>query len=411
MKTIPLSVLCTLLFLHQLTAQKKSSEKTYYFPPAGSWAAHTPEQHGINSAALQEAVSFAIASEVKNPRSMEQNHYQTFGKNEPFGDAIGPMKDRGEPTGIIIHKGYVVAQWGEPNRPDMTHSVTKSFLSTVVGLANDKGKISSVYDTVYPYVAPVLVANFAEGGNKADEFMKPKLLDLFSTSHNRTITWDHLLRQTSDWEGTLWGKPDWADRPSDNPAEWLTRKRNLPGTVYEYNDVRVNVLSLAALMVWRNPLPVVLKEFIMDPIGASPTWRWYGYENSWVVLDGQLVQSVSGGGHWGGGMIINAWDMARFGYLFLRNGKWNNQQLISKEWIRLASTPTPAQPGYGFMNWFLNTDKKQFPSAPASVVVHIGNGTNLIYVDQENDLLVVCRWIDGKNTDAFIGKILAAIQH
>ena len=411
MKTILLSVLCTLLFLHQLPAQKKSSEKTYYFPPAGSWAAHTPEQSGMNSAALQEAVRYAIASEVKNPRSMEQNHYQTFGKNEPFGDAIGPMKDRGEPTGIIIHKGYVVSQWGEPNRPDMTHSVTKSFLSTVVGLANDQGKISSVYDTVHPYVAPVLVANDTEGGNKADGFMKPKLLDLFSTSHNRTITWDHLLRQTSDWEGTLWGKPDWADRPSDNPAEWLTRKRNLPGTVYEYNDVRVNVLSVAALMVWRKPLPVVLKESIMDPIGASPTWRWYGYENSWVVLDGQFVQSVSGGGHWGGGMIINAWDMARFGYLFLRNGKWNNQQLISKEWISLASTPTPAQPGYGFMNWFLNTDKKQLPSAPASVIVHIGNGTNLIYVDQENDLLVVCRWIDGKNTDAFIGKILAAIQH
>ena len=76
----------------------------------------------------------------------------------------------------------------------------------------------------------------------------------------------------------------------------------------------------------------------------------------------------------------------------------------------LASTPTPAQPGYGFMNWFLNQDKKQLPSAPASAIIHIGNGTNLIYVDQENDLLVVCRWIDGKNTDAFIGKIIASIE-
>ena len=118
--------------------------------------------------------------------------------------------------------------------------------------------------------------------------------------------WTKPLRssQTSDWEGTLWGKPDWADRPSDNPAEWLTRARHEPGTVYKYNDVRVNALALAALEVWRRPLPKVLKEYVMDPIGSSNTWRWHGYENSWVTIDGLKMQSVSGGGHWGGGMWI-----------------------------------------------------------------------------------------------------------
>src|SRR5258708_19670915 len=88
-----------------------------------------------------------------------------------------------------------------------------------------------------------------------------------------------MLRQTSDWEGTLWGKPDWADRPEPNAAQWTTRPRHKPGTVYKYNDVRVNALALAALNVWRRPLPQVLKETIMDPIGASDTWRWFGYEN------------------------------------------------------------------------------------------------------------------------------------
>ena len=84
-----------------------------------------------------------------------------------------------------------------------------------------------------------------------------ELLYLFETPHNRRITWNHLLRQTSDWEGTLWGKPDWADRPGDKPQEWLTRKRNAPGTSYKYNDVRVNVFALALLNVWRRPLPAV----------------------------------------------------------------------------------------------------------------------------------------------------------
>ena len=182
------------------------------------------------------------------------------------------------------------------------------------------------------------------------------------------------------------------------------------GTVYEYNDVRVNVLALATLNIWRKPLPQVLKENIMDPIGASSTWRWIGYENSWVVLDGQLVQAVGGGGHWGGGMFISARDMARFGYLTLRRGKWKNTQLISDQWVTWALTPTAPQPTYGFMNWFLNTDKKYLPSAPATAFVHIGNGTNMIYVDPEHDLVVVARWIDNGSMDAFIQRVLEAIN-
>ena len=147
----------------------------------------------------------------------------------------------------------------------------------------------------------------------------------------------------------------------------------------------------------------------MDPIGASPTWRWYGYENSWVELDGEAVQSVSGGGHWGGGMFINARDMARFGLLTLRRGRWKDKQILSEEWVRLATTPTPAQPTYGFMNWFLNTERKYLPSAPAAAFAHVGNGTNVIYVDPENDLVVVARWIENGAVDGFISRVLASI--
>src|SRR4051794_17703101 len=98
----------------------------------------------------------------------------------------------------------------------------------------------------------------------------------------------------------------------------------------------------------------------MDPIGASNTWRWFGYDNAWVVIDGQPVQSVTGGGHWGGGMFINAYDMARFGYLTLRRGKWGDRQLLSETWVNMALTPTGLQSPYGFINYFLNTDRKQW---------------------------------------------------
>src|SRR5436190_1145639 len=314
-----------------------------YFP-AADWERRTPAEARINEALLKQAVDFAIANETKAPRDLVMNHYQSFGR-EPFGYAIGPIRERGDPTGLVIHHGYIVAEWGDPLRVDMTHSVTKSFLSSVIGIAFDKGMIRSINDTVRDYVPPIQLYNPLPPANKSDRLATPDLLLLFETPYNRTITWDHLLRQTSDWEGTLWGKPDWADRPGDKKEEWLTRPRNKPGTVYKYNDVRVNALALAALQVWRRPLPQVLKEIIMDPIGASNTWRWFGYDNSWVVLDGEMVQSVSGGGHWGGGMFINAYDMARFGYLTLRGGKWKDRQLLSDPWVTRALTPTAAEPG------------------------------------------------------------------
>ncbi len=399
-----------LIFLSTISFAQNplTSKKGAYFPPLNNWDRKLPAEMGLNASKIKEAIDFHLLHEVKNPRSMEQSHYQSFGK-EPFGFAIGPFSDRGEPTGLVIYKGYIVAEWGEPLRCDITHSVTKSFLSTVVGLAIDKGLIQNVNDKVAPYLPPIEVYN-QPLIRTAENLGSPELLTPFETPHNRTISWDNLLRQNSDFEGTLWGKPDWADRPDADPTKWQNRKRNLPGAVYEYNDVRVNALALAATSVWRKPLPAVLKENIMDAIGASNTWRWTGYRNSWIVLDGQAVQSVSGGGHWGGGMFINAFDMARFGVLTLNNGNWNGRQLISEKWLKLATTPSQSEPTYGFMNFFLNTNQKLLPSAPASSYYHLGNGTNMVYVDPDHDLVVVLRWIDSKALDGMVKLVLEAFN-
>ena len=401
MKHQLLRLLVLLAFVSLTCAQSN------YTPPSGSWDRRTPEQAKLDPAKLKEAIDFAIASEARAPRSQELGLTQTFGQ-APFGEIVGPTKDRGDATGLIIRNGYIIAEWGDPLRVDMSHSVTKSFLSTVVGLAFDRKMIRSLQDRVVDYNAPTTIYHPGQRYDVGERFGTSQLLDLFATEHNRKITWEMMLRQTSDWEGTLWGKPDWADRPDRDTSKWLNRVRNVPGSVYEYNDVRVNALALAVLNVWRRPLPQVLKENLMDEIGASNTWRWYGYENSYVVIDGQIIQSVSGGGHWGGGMFINAYDMARFGLLTSRNGKWGNKQLLSAGFIRQARTPTSVQPTYGFMNWFLNTDKKLYPNAPASAFVHVGNGTNLIYIDPDNDLVIVARWIENNKINEFLGKVTAS---
>ncbi|HYP28726.1 MAG TPA: serine hydrolase [Blastocatellia bacterium] len=404
---MPWPVPPTIVFAQRAPAS--NAGRVYYPGPDKEWERRTPEQAGMDPNRVKEAVAFAVASESKAPRNLEMAHYQSFGR-EPFGEGVGPFKERAEPTGVILRGGYIVAEWGDPHRVDMTFSVTKSFLSTTVGLAYDRKMIRSLQDRVREYMAPVVALAHGSGKKSAERLGEPDLLQPFESEHNRKITWDHLLRQTSDWEGTLWGKPEWADRPDNNPALWTTRKRNEPGTVYEYNDVRVNVLALAALNVWRRPLPQVLKEYVMDPIEASPTWRWYGYENSWVLIDGAAVESVSGGGHWGGGMFISGYDMARFGHLTLRRGKWRDRQILSEEWVRMALTPTTVQPTYGFMNWFVNTDRKFLPSAPASAFAHMGNGTNMIYVDPEADLVIVARWIERNALDGLVQRVLASLS-
>ena len=379
-----------------------------YFPPAGEWEHRSPEATGMNAERLQLAVDFAIASESTTLRDLEANHALSWGR-EPYDEPLGPFRERGPQAGIIVKSGYVVAEWGDIKRVDMTFSVTKSFLSSTVGLAFDAGLIRNIDDPVRNYFAPiVLPPGDGEPGDEEDGIGAPNTRLLFESTHNREITWDHLLRQTSDWEGTLWGKPDWADRPGDDVAANRFRDRDAPGTVYKYNDVRVNLLALAALQVWRRPLPQILRERLMDPIGASNTWRWHGYENSWVTIDGQTINSVSGGGHWGGGMHLSALDQARFGYLTLHQGRWGDRQLLSQEWMDMAETPGSANPRYGFMNWFLNTSRLSIPAAPESAFAHRGAGTNLVYVDRENDLVVVARWIDRAAIGEFIEKILAA---
>ncbi len=343
-----------------------------YFPGKwDDWETRDPGQVGMDPRLVARAVALAIENQNKGPKDLAAVIRGNWG-NEPGFRILGPTRPRGETSGVILRHGYIVAEWGDARRADMTFSVTKSFLSTVAALALDRGLIRDVHDPVKMYV---------QDGT-------------FDSEHNAKITWHHLLQQTSDWEGTLFETPDWADRPvpPDKPELWQRRPLNEPGAHFKYNDVRVNLLAYALLQVWRRPLPEVLREFLMDPIGASPTWRWHGYDNSWVLLDGTEMQSVSGGGHFGGGLFISARDQARFGLLFLRRGVWNGGRLFSEQWIDRLRTPAEAFSGYGYM-WWLNTGKRGLGDVPEHVYYASGSGGNFIVIDDQNDLVVVVRWM------------------
>lgn len=363
-----------------------SSAQTYFPGKWDDWESRKPEQMGMDPQLVERAVAYAIENQLKGTKDLAASIWSAWGK-EPGFRLLGPTKNRGDTSGMIIRHGYIVAEWGDTQRADMTFSVTKSYLSTMAALALDRGLIRDVNDPVKMYV---------QDGK-------------FDSEHNAKITWHHLLQQTSDWEGTLFDTPDWADRPipHNKPELWQRRPLNEPGTHFKYNDVRVNLLAYCLLQVWRRPLPKVLRESIMDPIGASNTWRWHGYENSWVLVDGTKMQSMSGGGHFGGGLFISTQDHARLGLLFLRKGVWNGERLFSEKWIDMLRNPAWAFVRYGYM-WWLNTRNLALKDAPEHIYYASGFGGNFIVVDEQNDLVVVVRWMP--NLNDFLKIVLDAVK-
>lgn len=374
-----------------------------YFPPHGDaeWERRDAIELGFDADALQAAVDFAIENETQPREGWEGVDARDLSVMvpltwafEPHSSPLGELRRRGGPAGMIIRDGYIVAEWGDLDRVDMTFSISKTFLSHVVGVAVDEGLIADVHDPVSERVAD------------------PR----FHTDHNREITWDQMLRQTSGWWGTLWDKPAWADRPArDNPARDLVAGAPEPGSAWEYNDVRVNALALAALYVFERPLSDVLRGEIMSPIGSSNTWEWHGYRNSYITLNGEEMWSVSGGGHWGGGMMLSVYDQARLGLLGLHRGQWDGEEILSDSWFEASLTPTQTAPHYGYMNFFLNSPELEgatisVDTAPTTSFAYLGAGANMVFVDPEHSIVAVVRWIEASQRGAFIDRLMQAVE-
>ena len=354
--------------------------QTPYYPPAGQWAHKTPAEVGMDASRLNEAVEFMKANETASPTRDFSDQEIVNGKL-----LASIPTERAGTNGLIIRHGYIVAEFGDTLRPDPTYSVAKSMLSTVTGIALDRGLIPKLDDPV---------ANVIKDGG-------------YDSPHNRLVTWRNHLQQESEWEGEMWGKnATFVGTEAFGRAEMKPRAIRDPGSFYEYNDVRINRFALSLLRLFKKPIPDVFRDEVMNPIGASSTWKWVPYTNAYVNIDGKRMASVSGGTRWGGGMWISSYDMARFGLLWLRNGKWGDKQIVSPGYVKLATAASAHGPDYGFL-WWLNTTGKQYAGSPTTTFEARGQGGNVIHIDGEHDLLVVWRW-SAKSAEGF-KKILDSI--
>ena len=347
-------------------------------------------------AALEDAIRFVIQHETPWSRDPASGNWGVHGDDPPpWNRLLGPVSARGPCSGVILRHGARLASWGEPGREDLTFSVAKTYLALLAGVAHDRGLMPDI-----------------------DEPVVERVRDIgFESEHNAAITWRHLLQQTSEWEGECFGVPEQVDRyrvVSFDPTPARGRKGEArplrsPGSYWEYNDVRINQLSLALLHLFGAPLPEVFAEAIAVPCGTSDDWRWVGYDNAWVELGARLVQSVPGGTHWGGGVSIDSFDQALIGQMLLCGGMVGGKRVLSSEWITMMTTPCALAPFYGLLVW-LNTGRRVFPALPENSWFAIGAGSSITWIDPEHDAVVVVRWIDSAAANQALGRIGDALR-
>jgi CubicO group peptidase (beta-lactamase class C family) len=256
---------------------------------------------------------------------------------------------------------------------DDTHnlcSVTKSFTSALIGIAIDRGYIQSVDQAMF-------------------DFFPEYSYILTSKPEKGDITLRHLLTMTSGLEWDDESHP-YSDPRNDmyqlfsssNPIRYIFLKPlvETPGTVFAYRNCNTNVLGEIVRKASEDRLDVFAEKHLFSKLGITE-YEWQMLPNSVVFCSGDLR--------------LRPRDMAKFGYLFLNGGVWQNERIISQQWVDI-STQKLIDPnnytsnfswadGYGYQ-WWIWEDiySVAFPSYFAS-----GWGGQWIIIAPQHDLVVV----------------------
>ena len=224
-------------------------------------------------------------------------------------DALHTARDyalSGEGSGCVVVRGSMVLEWGDQARRYDLKSTTKSFGAAALGLALLDGKIA----------LDDAAARYQPGLGVPPESNR-------DTGWIPSITLRHLATHTAGFE-----KPGGFE-----PLRWQ------PGTRWAYSDGGPNWLAECLTLIYRRDLNDLLFERLFSPIGIRPadlTWRNNAYRPR--LLDGVPRREF------GSGISANVQAMARFGYLFLREGHWEQRQLLAPSFIQVVRKTDPALP-------------------------------------------------------------------
>lgn len=289
-----------------------------------AWRTSTPEEQGMDSQRLTQMLT-----------TIQQQHLNLHSL-------------------LIIRNGYLVSEtyfgvYQQDTRHEL-YSCTKSFVSTLIGIAIDKGYIDRTDHRIVDFFPEYTVANLDE--------------------QKETMTLEDLLTMRSglDWQegdpvyGAMYRSPDWVQFVLDKPMA------QPPGSRFNYCSGCSHILSaILQQTTGMNPRDFA-EQYLFQPLGISN-----------IQWDTDAAGIPIGG--WG--LQITPRDMAKLGYLYLQDGQWDGQQIISAKWVENATrkhTETDGALGYGYQWW-------TYPSLAAYTA--LGRYGQTIFVIPGADLVIV----------------------
>jgi len=290
-------------FLTENAVGEQSKEREYW--PTIGWKTSTPEQQGMDSAKLMIADEF-IQNRLPDAFSL-----------------------------LVVKNGYLVFEkyysWGSPDKYAVVHSVTKSVTSALIGIALDKSYLNSIDQKLIEFVPEYIT----------DE-LDPRKKEI-SLRHLLTMSagfrWNDRGPSMRNW----YLSSDWVKFAVQLPQE------NNPGDIFNYNSSTSHLLSVILSKSTKTSMLDFAKQNLFEPLGIQSAY-WHQDPQGYYI-----------GGF---GLGLSARDLAKFGFLYLNNGYWSGQSIVSESWVKestgqqiqAVNYPIYGKFGYGYQWWVKKVD-------------------------------------------------------
>ncbi len=339
--------------------------------PGAEWPVSTPEAEGVDPAAIA-----ALVADIDAGRYGLIDHFLLIRNGRVIADRNWDHGDRYaelllEQDDTVNHQfNYDHPAWHPYYRDTNLHSlqsVTKSVLSVLFGIAHDDGHIPGPQAPVWPYFE-------AYGADPSEPRRAAATLEDFLTMRSG-MDWAR-PGQTYD-DGThptieLELSDDWIDYAISRPVS------TDPGTRFDYNDGVSVLLGKIVRETTGQRIDAWAEERLFGPIGIDAYY--------WKITPLGEVDTE-------GGLYLAAHDLARVGYLMLREGEWDGRQIVSREWVRASTSPVipdvypgndRQDSGYGYQWWV-----PVHEDGETRIFAGNGYGGQFVHVVPEHDLVSV----------------------
>ena len=301
---------------------------------------------GVGSGSIEDPVRFWPEA---SPDSMGLNM-------EALEMHLDICKETNSTACIVAYKGHIVQEWYEkPVYHEIpilieTRSAVKSWTSLLAGMLWDEGKIESLDDPVSKYIPEW------ESGAEAGVTVR----------HLLTMTSGIRQRKAADWaQIQAENKILIQAHRNSNEAAFKVKLDTIPGVTYSYSNEGVQLLSPVLERAAGMPLAAYAREKLFTPLDMYWSKMFIDeYYNTVTYADASTTPR----------------EFAKIGQLILNNGKWNGKQIISEEYLNMATQPIPQFEKYGYLWWV---------SEERGTLSAMGSHDNSCIVFPEKELVVV----------------------